>query len=271
MNIHSFLERIRFNDDVKINLETLNSLQTSFVRSVPFENLVIHLGQGIDFDSDVVFDKIVTRGRGGVCYENNTLFYDALLCMGFNARLIASEMNPNPQKEILEYTHVAILVDLDGKDYLVDVGNGRDFGGALPIDGSVSTFAEGFEYKIAQYDSNSLGLFVIDHNKGIGQKKGEWEHLPDNPEEWKVRYALEPELPSKTRSDFVNACHYIQTSPDSIFVQKRLATLPKVNSRITLSEQHWIEKYNDGQRDDEQVSDSEYLAVLKSKFGLDYQ
>ncbi|AMO54320.1 hypothetical protein GZ77_22350 [Endozoicomonas montiporae] len=271
MDLNAFFKRIQFQGDVSINLQTLNALQTAFVHTVPFENLVIHLGQGINYESDAVFDKIVTRGLGGVCYENNTLFYDALMAMGFDAQLIASEMNPDPEKELSVFTHAAVLVTFSDGQYLVDVGNGRNFGGALAIDGSVNTFAEGYEYKIAPYDERHLGLFARDLNQGKGQKPGEWESPnADQPGGWIIRYAIQPALPAQTRSYFKDACDNIQNSPDSIFRQKRLATLPKACSRITFSDYFWIEKSDDGQRIDKDIPESEYLSVLKRDFGLNY-
>jgi N-hydroxyarylamine O-acetyltransferase len=52
----------------------LRLLQRAHLRTVPFENLSIHLGEPIVLDEDQLFEKIVVRRRGGFCYELNGLF-----------------------------------------------------------------------------------------------------------------------------------------------------------------------------------------------------
>lgn len=256
MNLNAFFDRIRFSQPVAINLETVNALQTAFIHTVPFENLAIHIGSGIDYSSDVVFEKIVTQHRGGVCYESNSLFYDTLITLGFKAQLIGAAMFPDPQKPVKRYDHMAILVTLEDGQYVVDVGNGRNFNGAIPIDGSMHTTAEGYEYKIAPYNNDALAMYVL------GEQP--------EPSQWQVRYALEPMLPAKSRSDFNDACHNTQTSPESIFVQKRLATLPKAHSRITLSDLRWTETFTNGETVEHDIDESDYLRVLRDEFGLNY-
>ena len=58
------------------------SLHRAHQMAVPFENLSIHLAEPISLDEDGLLDKIVTRRRGGFCYELNGAFALLLLALG---------------------------------------------------------------------------------------------------------------------------------------------------------------------------------------------
>ena len=58
----------------------LRDLQRRHLQSVPFENLTIHLNEPLSVDD--LFDKVVTRRRGGLCYELNGLFAALLTSLG---------------------------------------------------------------------------------------------------------------------------------------------------------------------------------------------
>lgn len=52
----------------------LRELQIRHLRSVPFESRDIHDGIPIVLEEARLLDKIVTRRRGGICYELNACF-----------------------------------------------------------------------------------------------------------------------------------------------------------------------------------------------------
>ena len=52
--------------------------------AVPFENIDIQLGRSLTISVEDAFEKIVERGRGGWCYEQNGLFGWALSEIGFD-------------------------------------------------------------------------------------------------------------------------------------------------------------------------------------------
>ncbi len=62
----------------------LAALHAAHPRAVPFEDYDIHLGVPLSLDPDRLFDKIVTRRRGGFCYELNGLFAALLRGLGFD-------------------------------------------------------------------------------------------------------------------------------------------------------------------------------------------
>jgi len=82
LDLDAYLARVAYDGDRA--LLTLHSLHRAHIAAVPFENLDVTLGRGIDPDLDAVQDKIVARGRGGYCYEMNVLFGAALERLGFD-------------------------------------------------------------------------------------------------------------------------------------------------------------------------------------------
>src|SRR5258708_34291024 len=57
--------------DLTPDIPSLRALQYAHMLSIPFENLDIHLGRKIVLDEALLFNKIVERRRGGICYELN--------------------------------------------------------------------------------------------------------------------------------------------------------------------------------------------------------
>ena len=52
----------------------LADLHERHLRTIPFENLSVHLGEPIVLDEDAFVAKVVDRHRGGFCYELNGAF-----------------------------------------------------------------------------------------------------------------------------------------------------------------------------------------------------
>lgn len=104
------------------SLSLLRELQVRHLKSVPFENLSIHLGEPIVLETDALFEKIVTRRRGGFCYELNGLFAALLQTFGFDVELLAGTVGGSRP-----FDHLALGVQLPGEPqtWLSDVGFGR--------------------------------------------------------------------------------------------------------------------------------------------------
>jgi len=117
-------------------VETLAAVQIAHLRSIPFENFDVVLRKQIDIGVPAVFEKLVVRQRGGYCFEQNTLFMEALRRLGFEAVPVLCRVRWNRPKEVdTPFTHLVILAmpppptgDAAGAEaqvrYLVDVGFG---------------------------------------------------------------------------------------------------------------------------------------------------
>jgi N-hydroxyarylamine O-acetyltransferase len=122
MNIEQYLERINYSGPVNTSAEVLSALQHTHLLHVPFENLDIHNNTRIGLDN--LFDKIVTRKRGGFCYELNGLFYELLKEIGFAVKMVSASVYDGKEDYSPEFDHMALIVAIDNDNYLVDVGFG---------------------------------------------------------------------------------------------------------------------------------------------------
>jgi N-hydroxyarylamine O-acetyltransferase len=107
------------------SLDVLHALTAAHTQSIPFENLDVLLGRGIDLDFDAVFDKLVCRRRGGYCFEQNSLFLDVLRTLGFDATPLSARVRLDRTRDFIPpRTHMFIRVLLEDTAWLTDVGVG---------------------------------------------------------------------------------------------------------------------------------------------------
>src|SRR5512147_1356301 len=130
MDVQAYLRRIDYRGELDPTAATLHALHRAHLLSVPFENLDIHLSRPIVLDQDALFDKIVTRRRGGFCYELNGLFALLLEQLGYKvtrlaARVVGTDDSLGPQ-----FDHLTLQVqcpDESHSPWLADVGFGDSF------------------------------------------------------------------------------------------------------------------------------------------------
>ena len=90
-----------------------------------------------------------------------------------------------------------------------------------------------------------------------------WER--DYDETWLRQYGFD--LQPRQLSDFAAMCVWHQTSPDSIFTQRRICTRATPDGRITLSELRLITTVH-GQRTERAIREDEYPDVLRKEFEI---
>jgi N-hydroxyarylamine O-acetyltransferase len=137
LDLDAYLERIGHAGPVRADLETLNALHEAHVNAVPFENLDVHAGRPVMFSLEAAFDEIVTRRRGGWCYEMNAVFGWALGEIGFEVMRLSAGVRREALGDEALGNHLALLVRLD-RDYLADVGFGSSQVHAIALHEGVS-------------------------------------------------------------------------------------------------------------------------------------
>ncbi|MFT3910350.1 MAG: arylamine N-acetyltransferase [Ferruginibacter sp.] len=214
MNIQQYLQRIKYDDSPDTSLESLSKLQLTHLLHVPFENLDIHNNTKIDLAN--LFDKIVTRGRGGFCYELNGLFYQLLKEIGFAVKMVSAKVFDGKKDYSPEFDHMALIVTIKENNYLVDVGFGAFTFHPVPIT---------FDIEI----NDPMGIFRIEvYNSThivIKKKHADGNFIPE--------YIFSEK--ERNMEEFYERCNYHQTNNESHFMQKRICSLPTKNGRITLT------------------------------------
>jgi N-hydroxyarylamine O-acetyltransferase len=125
INLPAYFNRIGLSGPTPPTLETLRAIQFHHACSIPFENLDVLLKRGIALDLDSLQNKLITNRRGGYCFEQNWLLLHVLRDLGFNATPLAARVRfRQPRDFVPPRTHIFVRVDLDGEQWLADVGVG---------------------------------------------------------------------------------------------------------------------------------------------------
>ena len=125
-DLDAYLDRIKYSGPRTATIETLQAIHALHPAAIPFENLNPLLGWPVALDVESLQAKLVSAGRGGWCFEHNTLFRCALEALGFSVTSLAARVlwGATPGSPIGPRSHMALLVDLDGVPYIADVGFG---------------------------------------------------------------------------------------------------------------------------------------------------
>jgi N-hydroxyarylamine O-acetyltransferase len=217
MNIRKYLDRIQAIKKDEFNLHYLSYLQKQHVLNIHFENLDIMNKKPLSLRTEALFKKIVLDQHGGVCYELNGLFYRLLKELGFTPYLMAGTAYAGDGVWALENGHLFIIVPLENKEYLVDVG----FGGncprlPVPISGEEVVDSDGM-YRVKRDDTQTL--FYL-------QKKTDAE--------WETQYRFETPSHKWNLDNIYPICMLTETSPKSKFNKMYFLSRVTEEGRITL-------------------------------------
>jgi N-hydroxyarylamine O-acetyltransferase len=125
INLDAYFERIGYTGSRSVTADTLAAIHEHHPRAIPFENLNPFLGWPVRLDVRSLEQKLVSDRRGGYCYEHNILLSDVLRQLGFQVRWLAARVLWNvPAGTVRPRSHMLLLVDLDGRQHIADVGFG---------------------------------------------------------------------------------------------------------------------------------------------------
>ena len=248
MNLGDYFERIGWSGVTAPTLETLGALLRAHNHTVPFENLDVQFGKPLTTEVEDAYNKIVNGGRGGWCYEQNGLFGWALSQIGFDVQRIAASVMRAHRGATSHANHLTLLVGLPHDDarWLADVG----FGGSMlqPIRLGEETH---------HHAPFTVGLRHLDD--GCWQF---WESLGDD----EFSFDFE-DTPADERAMSVR-CHYLQTSPDSGFVQNLVCQLRRPDAHVVLRGRVFSIVTKEGTHKRVLDSGDELVATLRDEFKL---
>ena len=251
MDIPAYLQRIRYHGSLKPTWETLQGLQLAHLCSVPFENLDISLGRPILLDEQRIFHKLVSRKRGGFCYELNGLFAALLTALGFRVAYLSAGVAKDDGAYGPEFDHLVLLVESPtdrSTAWLADVGFGDGFRQPLLAHTTAEQSQDGRTYWLEPQ----------------GEYRRLWQRDAAGSLERQYRCTFQP----WRFQDFAATCRYHQTSPESSFTRRRICTLALPGGRLTLSAMRLVVTL-DGKRTERPVRDGdEYSRLLRDLFGI---
>lgn len=230
----------------------LDRLIAAHLNRVPFENVDVLLDRPIGIDAEATFAKIVERGRGGYCFEANSLFARLLLSLGYRVSLLAGRVrwglaDSAPQTML---SHLLLCVELAQGPFLVDIA----FGSATPF--RAMPLHE-------PSDLPDLPFRLLPPNA----EQPHYQLQTRVAEAWLPVYHFD--LQASPWIDFAARNWYTATHPQSIFRQMLMAARTDGSTRLTLANGTFKRHYADGRVEQRLIeSAAEVLAVLRNEFLL---
>ena len=249
MDIHQYLDRIRYGGPVDVSEETLRQLHKAHLLSIPFENLDNHVGRRIVLDEERVIRKLVEERRGGICYELNGAFCALLRELGFAVSMLSAGVARDSGGFDPPFDHMTLMVNLEQR-WLADVGFGDCFREPLLLDARNEQVQGDDAYRLTEED----GYLIL-----FRRESGDWKP--------QYRFTLE----RYPYSAFSEMCLYHQTSPESIFTQRRACSLATPEGRITVTDKRVIITEQGEKRESELASREEWRAALLEHFDIDLE
>lgn len=243
--VAGYLARIEVSRPAVIDADALAYLHRAHQMTVPFENLGIHLGEQISLDEADLLAKIVTRRRGGFCYELNGAFALLLEALGAQVTRVAAAVWTDG-KLGYPFAHLALIVrPQDGSGpWLADVGFGRHSSGPLLLTDAGLQQDPGGTFRLAGAEHGDIDVF----------RDGEPQYRVD-------------QRPRELR-DFVPACWWQATSPLSHFTQGLICSRLTETGRITLSGATLVTTAGPQRAEQRLPCDDAILAAYRDHFSI---
>ncbi|MGF6841251.1 N-hydroxyarylamine O-acetyltransferase [Paraburkholderia youngii] len=256
VNLENYFARIGYQGPRAATLEVLRAIHLLHPAAIPFENLNPLTRQPVRLELAAIERKLVTQKRGGYCFEQNILFANVLMQLGFKITpMLARVIWGREPGTISPRTHMVLRVDIDGDEWIADVG----FGGVtltapLRLTAGLAQPIPLGTFRLANAGHDTVYLEVL---------------APD--ESWSRVYHVD--LRAVEWVDYEISNWYTSTSPDSKFVNNLLACRVLPELRVALFNDQLNERDAQGQIVSERrlASAAELADCLRERFGLNLE
>lgn len=253
MNLEQYLARIGYQPAGAPSVQQLHELTRAHVQSIPFENLDVLAGKPISLEPAAVFDKLVSRRRGGYCFEHNGLFIRVLNALGYRAYPMGARvrLRCTERSEIPPLTHLFVRVELDGQQWLTDVGFG------------------GFSLTAALLWQEDLEQKTPHEPRRLVREGDRWFHQVWHEGDWLDAYEFNGEPMHVADQKMGN--WYSCTHPDSTFMGQRIMAIAQADGgRLSVLGNELRSRNRKGEVKTWQLADDELPELARNSFGLDW-
>lgn len=215
VDVDAYLARLGYAGDRAPTLTTLAALQLAHLRAVPFENLDVFARRGVRVDLAHSLHKVVARRGGGWCFELNGAFSALLGALGFDVTRHSAQVDSDDTLGP-PLDHLALVVHLDGRRWLVDVGFGDAPLAPLDLDDP----------------SPQDGLVRRSCLAPVDEVPGHVELLDEVGGRWVRKHRLD--LTPRRLDEFAARSTFLQTEPGLAWTARRFVTWPTGTGRVWL-------------------------------------
>lgn len=215
MNLDAYLDRIGHAGPRTPTLETLRAIALAHATTIPFENLSVLVDGPPALELDALEEKLVERGRGGYCYEQNGLLAAALGALGFRVRELSARVRYGVPPDVLTpRSHRLMSVETPDGTAFADAG----FGGLTLTAPVMLRWQEEQEtpherVRLVRADDDFLLQALVG---------GAWADV--------YRFDLAVHL----QPDFVQQNWHTATRPDALFANNLVVAMPMPEGRYAL-------------------------------------
>jgi N-hydroxyarylamine O-acetyltransferase len=221
------------------DVDGLFAVHRAYLARVPYEDIAVQLGETGPLDEAALTERVLS-GRGGYCFELNTVLAALLRGIGFDVThyqaVVGGEGPTN---------HMALLVRLDDGAWLADAGLGEGFLDPLPL--REGTYSIGpLSYSLAREPAGTWWM---------GQHQ--WGSFSG--------FRMEPTSCSVT--DFEPHHRRLATDPQSSFVQTFVCQKP-LDDRIVTLRARTLSSVGPSVDEKRVLDAAEFADALRSEFGI---
>jgi N-hydroxyarylamine O-acetyltransferase len=251
-DLPAYFDRLGYGGSAEPTLAALRDLHRLHVDAIPFENLSPLMGDAVPLDLGALQAKLVRGGRGGYCYEQNTLLWGALGAMGFEIEGLGARVRWGQPEDapIRPRSHMALLVRLPEGPFVADVGfGGLTMSAPLALEPGAVQQTPHEPFRIVEVQGGGYDL-----QAEVGDA---WRTL--------YRFDLNPHLPV----DYEPMNWMVATHPASPFPTHLMGARAEPHRRLALSDARFTVRER-GQPPVERTLASldELATVLMEDFGL---
>jgi N-hydroxyarylamine O-acetyltransferase len=241
----AYLQRIGVTEPVTLDGAGLARLHRAHQLTVPFENLSIHLGEPISLAEDDLTAKIVSRRRGGFCYELNGLFALLLESLGAQVtRLAARVYGGSGLGPPFDHLTLAVAPPDGSGPWLADVGFGSHAVYPLRLDSRGDQEDPAGQFRVADAGDGDLDV------------------LRDGQPQYRI------EARARSLDEFMPTCWWQQTWPESHFRQGTICSRLAEDGRVSIAGRMLIRTSGESRSEEQLDSDESLLAAYRDLFGL---
>jgi N-hydroxyarylamine O-acetyltransferase len=231
----------------------LAAIHRAHATTIVFDNFDPSTGRTVLLDLDKLADKMISRGRGGYCFEHNMLLKAVLEELGLGpVELMLARVRIGGTGDDRPLDHLLLRVTEDGRPWLADVGFGG--GGLLdpvPFEVGVETNQSGWRYRLVE-DGPELVLQVF--------QDGGWTDMYD--------FIPEP-VPfiDVEVSNWYTATHPMSSMVTGLMVGRR--SPDRCLSLFVSDKAVLVERLTGGSSEVSEVARSDVPGLLAERFGIE--